>query len=318
MSPSPEHAAPQTLDRRRVYIFPSRAGGMFAVVLATMLLGSINYGSSLGYLLTFLLGSLALVAMLHTWRNLIGLRCGGGKAAPVFAGHEAIFDLYLDNRGSRQRHALAISTAPGRRLWPRAPAMHPATVRADADQISVLQIRKAAERRGRLPLGRIEIATTFPVGLFRAWSYWSPPVQCLVYPRPAGALPLPSLADEAAIADSGTRQGTDDFFGFRDYRPGDSPRHIAWKALAREQGLHVKRFTGGGRGELMLRLADPNLAGPLETRLSQLCKWVLTADRMGLAYGLEMPGMRLPIDTGETHRERCLATLATFDPATAP
>jgi hypothetical protein len=48
--------------------------------------GSINYNNNLGFLLTFLLGSLGLTAMMHTFAMLYGLRLTAATATPVFAG----------------------------------------------------------------------------------------------------------------------------------------------------------------------------------------------------------------------------------------
>ena len=60
------------LVQRRIFILPTGAGITFAVVLLLMLTGSINYALSLGFILAFLLAGLAIVAMLHTFRNLAG------------------------------------------------------------------------------------------------------------------------------------------------------------------------------------------------------------------------------------------------------
>ncbi|MGQ0525378.1 MAG: DUF58 domain-containing protein, partial [Betaproteobacteria bacterium] len=65
---------PLVLVQRRVFILPTRQGLLFAGVLALMLVGSINYALSLGFVLTFLLVGLGLNAMLYTFRNLANLR----------------------------------------------------------------------------------------------------------------------------------------------------------------------------------------------------------------------------------------------------
>ena len=49
---------------RRIYILPTRQGMGFAAAVSVMLLGSINYDNALGYVLSFLLVSAALVSML--------------------------------------------------------------------------------------------------------------------------------------------------------------------------------------------------------------------------------------------------------------
>ena len=51
-------------------------------------------------------------------------------------------------------------------------------------------------------------------------------------------------------------------------------------------------------------------APDLESRLSRLTAWVLMAERMGLDYGLRIPGRELAPDQGPTHRARCLEAMA--------
>jgi uncharacterized protein (DUF58 family) len=299
-----EAGAPRriTLGRRRIYILPTRVGVLFALMLVVMLLGSINYNNSLGFVLTFLLGSLALVGILHTYRNLAGLVINGGQAKHVFAGEPAVFRLSLDNRGSYPRYAVHI-VRRGQR------GGHSAAVDLPGDALCSAEVSLGNTRRGRLPLGEITISSTFPLGLFRAWSNCTPGLGCLVYPRPAGAAGLPPLAPDSADTGPGVQHGSDDFIGFRNYQLGDSPRYIAWKAVAREQGILVKKFAGAGRAVLWLSWQEiPSLAA--EARLSQLCRWVIEAERRALRYGLILPELTVPVGTGEAHRQQCLTALA--------
>ena len=95
------------LDRRHVYILPSKQGVLFTLVLVCMLIGSINYALSLGFALTFLLAGLGVVAMLHTWRNLTGISLAPGRTLPVFAGEEAQVGLVATENSGRSRYAVA-------------------------------------------------------------------------------------------------------------------------------------------------------------------------------------------------------------------
>src|SRR5690348_18162399 len=47
---------PVTLDRRRIYIVPTRAGFGFGLVLAVVLFGALNYQNNAAMLLTCMLG----------------------------------------------------------------------------------------------------------------------------------------------------------------------------------------------------------------------------------------------------------------------
>ena len=75
-----------SLHTRRIYILPTRAGIIFAAIVFTMLLGSMNYNNNLGFVLTFLLTGIAVVSIYHCHRNLTELCLHYLGAEPVFAG----------------------------------------------------------------------------------------------------------------------------------------------------------------------------------------------------------------------------------------
>ena len=98
------------LGQRRVYILPTRAGITLAVTLLLMLVGSINYNLSLGFILTFLLAGAGIVSILHTWRNLANVALVPGKSQPVFIGELAGFN---DRRTQRRQDC---RDEPGHRI----------------------------------------------------------------------------------------------------------------------------------------------------------------------------------------------------------
>jgi hypothetical protein len=102
--------APVTLVQRRIFILPTRHGYFFAATLLLLLVSSINYSLSLGFMLTFLLAGMAGVAMLHTWRNLAHLKLHPGRCDPVFAGEPVHFTLLVETP-SRGRIAIAARRA---------------------------------------------------------------------------------------------------------------------------------------------------------------------------------------------------------------
>ena len=289
------------LVQKRVYILPTRPGVAFAMALLVMLIGSINYNLSLGYILTFLLGSMALVAILHTFRNLVHLRFTPGRVEPVFAGETAWFELYVENRSGYERCSISISHEDK-------------ATRCDipAERGTTVSVPVAAPKRGWLMPGRITVDTRFPVGLLRAWSYIRPDVNCLVYPKPDdGLLPLPDPSGGAGEKRS-AGGGSDDFAGLRPYQASDSPRHIDWKAVARGQAVQTKVFSGRAAAELWLDWNQLPANMELEARLSRLTRWVLAADQDGLRYGLRLPGATHAPGTGEAHRLACLRELALY------
>ncbi|BAN35115.1 hypothetical protein SCD_n01286 [Sulfuricella denitrificans skB26] len=292
---------PIILDRQRIFILPTRHGLVFAAVLLLMLVGSINYSLSLGFVLTFLLGAMALVSILHTYRNLAQLTISAGKTMPVFAGQQASFTLCLTSSSKSERYAIGMTLEKP----------HPQFVDVPADETVTTALELHAPQRGILRLGRFTLFTRFPLGLFQAWSKLDLDMNCIVYPQPDTAM-LPQLTGIQGRGDRAiAAEGSEDFRGMRPYHTGDSLRHVAWKAMAQGRGMLTKQFSGQALPELWLDWDD--LAGmSTEPRLSRLCRWVLDAQIAGLSYGLRIPGSTLAPDNGEVHQRTCLEALALF------
>jgi uncharacterized protein (DUF58 family) len=297
--------APLRLGQRRVFIVPSRGGLLFALALIVMLLGAVNYNLALGHALVFLLAGLGIVGMIHTFRNLHGLVVTPGRCEPVFAGETAHFPLVLDNDRPSPRPALELAADLG----------FPVNATVDGKKSTKTNIPLTAARRGWLELPRVRLSTRYPLGLFTAWAYLQPAMRCLVYPCPVAA-PLPPALPAAAGGERSGDGGQEDFAGFRQRQPADSPRHVAWKASARdmEGPLLVKQFAGGAQVEGVFdwQQTDPSL--PEETRLGILTGWVLAADAADIRYGLRLPALDIPSASGDAHRQRCLEALALFEP----
>ena len=99
------------LDRRRVYILPTKPGLLFGAAMLVLLIGSINYSLQLGYMLTFLVTSMAIVGMHTTHSNLAQIVLRGVRVEPVFAGDVAIFEITAANPTTVDRFALRFSFA---------------------------------------------------------------------------------------------------------------------------------------------------------------------------------------------------------------
>lgn len=302
-----------TLGQRRVYILPTRAGLGFAVLLVALLIGSVNYNLGLGYALTFVAAACAVVDMVATARNLAGLHLRAGRAGSVFAGEELPFDLLLDNPTRLARYAVRVDLDDVR------PPRH--ALDLDAGAATALTLHVAGSRRGWQRAPRVRLATSFPLGLFRAWGYWQPDSRALVYPFPEpGAPPLPSSGQASADSeDSGRPQAHagDDFAGVRSYQPGDRLRHLAWRRIARldpELGgpLVTKHFEGGFDDALVLDFDALAPALGVELRLSRMTRWVLDAESRALPYAFRLGRLRYDAALGPAHQAACLAALALY------
>ncbi|MBX8561964.1 DUF58 domain-containing protein [Pseudomonas cichorii] len=295
-------AARIKLDHRRIFILPTRTCATFALVVFLMLLVSINYQNSLAYGLTFLLLSVGILAILHTYRNLGGLVLSAGLARSVFVGEPVQLRLRLES-ADHAHQALGLG-------W-NAQTLQPGDVTAEG--LTEVELTLPAETRGWLRAPRLRVESVFPLGIFRAWSWLDLEQTVLIYPRPIpGAMPLLQGVQPHAQDDGQATRGAgvDDYQGLRSYQPGDNRRRLHWKAYSRGQGLLVKDFTDLSGHELCLDFMA--LGGDIEERLSRLCYWVLELSQRQQPFALRLPGFLSAVDSSDAHREACLRQLALF------
>ncbi len=298
----PPVSLPYQISRKCLYILPTAQGCLFIAVLTGMLLGSVNYNNNLGFLLTFLLGSMTFVSMLHTHRNLLGTEILSVRPLPVFAGEKAVFRMTV--RGANAgRMTVRFSLPGGEEVCQDIPQ----------DKHCLIEVSVPAEKRGLLKPGILTVSTRYPLGLFRTWTNLDLLLECPVYPAPLhGSFSLTGgNSREQQDTGESAGPGADDFEGLRNYQPGDPMQHISWKAYSKGQGLMSKTFVGQAGAPVFLDwavLEEKNT----ERKLSRLCGMVLSADRLGLTYGLKLPGTGIEPGKGEGHKHNCLRELALF------
>jgi uncharacterized protein (DUF58 family) len=295
---------------RSARVLPNRYGVLMFVILAVMLLGSINYNNNLGYGLTFLLMGTWCAALLHGYRNLRGIDIVGCKVAPVFACDTAQVEIFIRNQSAQAAYGLRVSLEETRRGKNAGDSTLSQEFTVQAGATHCLRFAVPTQRRGVVSLSLVEVQSTFPLGTSTATKRFPSRVEIMVYPRPAGALPLPVAEDSRIYAQGSTQLGTDDFAGLREYRPGDSLRHIAWKIHARDRGLQLKQFAGGGSEVTHLSLFGLRRLEDIELRFSQLSRWILDAEALGVPYSLTLNDQAIHTGVGATHRDRCLRALA--------
>lgn len=301
----PPGAGPVSISRRRIYILPTRLGAAYASLVVVLLLGATNYSNSLIFMLAFALVGLGLVCMHHTHRNLMNLRISARRSEPVFAGTAARFPIGVHNPGRIPRFAVTLAGAGVDTAVDIEPG-------GDAE----LTLAVAETRRGKLQAPRFTVQTTFPLGLFRAWTYIQFDTFCWIYPSPDGSAVLPPPQVLGSGAEGAVRAGDEEFHSLRTYRAGDPIARLHWKTLDRSGEPMIKRFASTGADAL--RFDWNQLPGlDQEARLSRLCRWVLDADHAGAAYGLRLPAAAIAVGTGADHRHRCLQALALHPEAQA-
>ena len=290
------------LNQRHVFILPTKRGFGFVALIILVLLIAFIYNNNLAYLLAFLLASIFFITILHTFKSLAGLILTMGQSKAVFAGDNAGFDVTIDNTRQHERYNLHIRLDKEIRFA------------LNAKEKRRLTLYSKTHKRGWHAIDTVRISSTYPLVFFCAWTPIHFAAKTLVYPKPSTVeQPFPQADGEVlnGLNDASFNMGNDDFYGLKEYVPGDSIKHIHWKAFAKGQGLFSKQYEGGHSSVLWLDY-EQTAGTHVEERLSQLCRWVMDAEKRGLQYGFKMPGIKLDPNQGARHYEKCLQAMALF------
>ena len=303
-----------TLTQRSIFIVPSSVGWAFVLLLALLLVTAINYQNSLIYGLTFWLFSVAMSALLFTYRNLSGLTIKTSRSINGFSGNFVEIPIRLSDK-KRDHQGLMIH-------WPVTINRLASTAENSTQRIIIADVTRNDEKemcipfqlpqRGYLKTPRLRIETRFPFGFYKSWTWLRLNTPGIVYPKPI-ITPFIASAGEGdeMPTDANLQIGNDEFIGLRNYRTGDSLKHVAWKYLAKGKGLLSKEYDNQ---QLSMQWLDWfSLQGMgVEERLSHLTGWVLQAEQEGRAYGIRLPEIEIKPNLGDLHRDLCLKHLALY------
>ena len=289
-----------TLNHRRIFILPTKRGLGFVVLITLLLLIAFIYNNNLAYLLSFLLASVFFVTILHTFKSLAGLVLSQGQSQAVFYGDPAGFEILIENSSKQQRFNL------------QARLENTINFTLAADDTKRFTLYAESLKRGWQSIDTVTLSSTYPLGFFKAWSPLHFSAKLLVYPKPSNIeQPFPEAegGQLSRLKNVSAKKGSDDFYGLKEYQSGDPIKHIHWKAFAKGQGLFSKQYDGDNLTELWLNY-DQTPGHNVDERLSQLCRWIIDAEKQGLRYGFQIPGVKIEPNHGIAHYEKCLKALA--------
>lgn len=188
--------------------------------------------------------------------------------------------------------------------------------------------------RGVATFDRLRVHSTFPFGILRRSRVAAQPQHTLIYPMLyelrrgllAAIAPMGLIGSKIAHhAGAG-----DDYFGLREYRPGDSMRHVSWKRTARTDQLVTIERTSPAPAKLRVVLdltvaSDqlPAAAGDKargrameERAISLAASLIHAADLDGYEVGLSALGVNSPpiaVRRNQWHFHKMMAALAQID-----
>ena len=234
----------------------------------------------------FVLAALILGAVAAGWilpiRATSGVTVSRRVPGRVHQGEETLVDLEIENAGARGRRGLVVQDPhlDAVDLWV-------GPIRAgERTDISTLRV---AERRGRHGPDRVRVKSSAPFGVAERRRWVPVEGSTLVLPKveSLGALPFiePAATTDHAIHSAPRRGQGPEYLGIREYRPGDSMRHVHWPSTARTGAVMVREFEQEQTRRLAIVMDTSRDAGRTWTPLDRACSAAASLALAALAQG---------------------------------
>lgn len=289
------------LKHRTIYVFPSKQGvGYLLVVLLVWILGT-NYQNNLILAFSYLLTSVLLVSIVHAFKNLLGLTFEAATVQASTLGESAIFDIQLSSQYLSTHHSVLFALGKSDSVC----------VDLSPKETLCVRLHAPAKQRGWQNLPRITIKSYFPFGVIRAWTYIDLAHRALVFPKPIATKNPPLGALEGEAGNQLSQSMGDEFHGFQSYSAGAPLSQVAWKQYARGAGLHLKDYRAEQSSHYWLDWQYLS-SSDTELKLSYLCYWVNEFSNNNIEFGMILPHKIIPMGQGDKHRLDALTALALF------
>jgi len=184
-----------------------------------------------------------------------------------------------------------------------------------------LRVQRTMSKRGNHPLPAVVVTSGFPMGFFRREVILEDDRSVMVFPRVYRM--ERSVIDR--LDDTGNRPRPtltpgDEFYGLREYIPGDDLRYICWRVSARVGELIVRELEPGSARSVVIVLDTRGVPHSMEHE--EKSEWAIDlAASLAVAFldrqytlALSTPHHALPPGQGESHILRALELLARVRP----
>ena len=322
-------ASKQTLSRRNIFIFPSRFGFSYLFFVLLLFILGTNYQNNLILLLSYLLASLFITAMIQSFNNLSQLTISTTKskisdtkshagnatttALSGFSGSCINVAIQLHSKKVRMAYQLFFQTNNQDQTHIQPTTHHCA-------------VPITLNKRGLTQLPRLTLQSYYGLGLFRCWTQVDLNIAVIVYPKPERpAVPNIEqwLTENASAIEDNTpnelktvnqkiNDGVDEFNELAPYQRGESLTKVAWKHVARGQGWYTKNYDQHNHSTPnWLSLAALPKA-PLEQQLRWLSYLIVELQKQDKTFGLVLNNITINPNNGVEHSHACLKEVALY------
>ncbi|TYK64560.1 DUF58 domain-containing protein [Colwellia echini] len=303
-----------SLNSRNIMIYPTRFGLCYlGFVVLVFLLGT-NYQNNIILLFSYLLASLFITIMFHSFYNFSQLRF---QSQPSQQGYvEEILYFPINIMANKPHYDINIH------FTDKTLKCSVEKVEQCVQGLQTINLAYKSSKRGKHFLGRVTVFSEYSLGFFKSKTVLNFGHFAIVYPKAkslvAGQYQLSGLSEENNTIDSfqtANLPGTDDFSELKGFVQGESKSRTAWKLLAKGQGHYSKHYQGS-QGDLQWLKLSEMPGNDIETKLSYLSFLVSEFSATNQTFGLQLYPENITKNIvpniGIEHQAACLTALALY------
>lgn len=230
------------------------------------------YANNLVYVVCFYLTVMGLGLARSINDNVNEARIEAITSQEIFAGAPQKLQVQIRNDSKNKLHHLEL------RLDKKS---DPTIFEIGPQESKVVEVLWTPPKRGHNKAPSLRLNSQFPSGLFNAWKIKKFTDEIIVYPALTGQKNYPDTAQSPHESIGVLRE-------IRDYKPGDSPRRIHWRSLAKNGQLRT--MVHESQDGQSCHFAWEQLGNmKLEDKLSQLALWLHQAQTNSQSWTLTLP-----------------------------
>ncbi|AMW79262.1 hypothetical protein AMD27_10400 [Acinetobacter sp. TGL-Y2] len=283
------------LKQRDILVFIYKQGYLYLVLILITFIAGINYANNLILGFCFLISAILCMSFYLTFKQLHELQIEitvpelgqVGKTLPIQLNirQDKLKIKYLFIKLDEQIYPLLLD-----RLEQQ------------------LTVEMLAERRGLFSLPNIQIYSTYPFGLVRAWSYFYLKSELWIAPKAAYFQNEYQSAADTGLPDM------DEYKELRSFQAGDALQWVSWKQAARGQGLYVKQFEDQQDLNVIHIEYAKMPSTEHEEKLSLMMGLVEQCEQQQAQYTLSIENLKIEQGNGRLHMHQAQLLLAQASP----
>ncbi len=285
------------VKKQKTYILPTSFGLVYGVLCFILLLMGMAYGNNLVYVVCFYSTVMGLAIAKLTNDHVDAILIESVYAKDIFAESNQKFLVVLKNESRQHLKEIEVRISRQKEI-----------VKTDIkpSESKTIELSWSPTQRGEQKFPIVRVQSSYPAGLFGAWKVRKSSELVTVYPSRIGIKEFPNSSFIAQDSVGVLRE-------IRDYKPGDSPKRIHWRSLAKNNQLRTL-IHEGNEGQVCHLEWHHVSHLPQEERLQQLSLWISMAETQHIPWTVKLRGIEY-ISTEPLAFQRVMKELAVWKEA---